>query len=90
MGHPSLVAGAIIRRGYRQKDADYGAVIVRVIPALNLNLASVTFDKLLGDEQADASAHGTAGGEECFEHSWQIIGCNPDAVILDGQQDSIP
>ena len=52
-------------------------------------LASVAFNKLLCDEQADACAHGAASGEEGVKHSWQISLRDPYAVILNGQNDAI-
>ena len=59
------------------------------LPAFNLDLAPVAFNKLLCDEQTDACAHGAASGEEGFKHSWQISFCDPYAVILNGQDDAI-
>ena len=64
-------------------------MIFRIVAALNLNLAAVAFDKLFRDEQTDACTHGTAGREEGVEHFRQMLGSDPDTVILDGQNDAV-
>ena len=64
-------------------------MILPLLLAFNLDLASVAFNKLLCDEQADARAHSVASGEEGFKHPWQIRLCDPNTVILNGQNDAI-
>ena len=83
------IAGRAIGRGYWQKDANGRAVVFPVLPAFNLDLAPVAFNKLLRDKQADARAYGAASGEEGFKHPWQIGLCDAIAVILNGQDDAI-
>ncbi len=53
------------------------------------DLAAVPFDELLGDEQADAGAHGVAGRKECVEDPGKNFRRDPKAFILDGQNNSI-
>ena len=65
----TLIVRVIIRSAKRQKNADSGAVIFHLVPAFDLNSATVAFDKLLGDEQSNAGAHGTPGREEGIEHT---------------------
>jgi len=48
------LAGRVIRCGYRQKDANGCTVIFFVLPAFNLNPATVVLNELLCDKQADA------------------------------------
>jgi hypothetical protein len=64
-------------------------VIFNALPAFDLDPTSVAFNKLLCDEQTDACAHGAARGEEGFKHPWQISLRDPDAVIVNGQDDAI-
>jgi hypothetical protein len=68
----NTLASGIILCGYRQKDANRRAVIFHALPAFDLNPTSVAFNKLLCDEQANAGAHGAAGGEEGFKYLGQI------------------
>jgi hypothetical protein len=52
-------------------------VIFPILPAFNLNPASVAFNKLFCEKQTDACAHGASSGEEGFKHPWQIMPRDP-------------
>ena len=63
-------------------------MILGIILALNLNPATASFDKLLCNKQTNPRAHGIAGREEGVKYLRQVVGCDSDTVILDGQNNS--
>src|SRR5450631_112269 len=86
VGHFPL--GVLCQR-YWQKDANGGAVILRIIVAFDLDVATVPFDQLFRDKQTNACSHGTATGEEGIEYSRESLRGDSNAVILDRQDDAV-
>ena len=83
---------ALRRRDWRRdwkEDANGRAVIFCVGVAFDLDLAAVPLNQLLCNEQANACAHGIAGGEEGIEDLGEGMRCDTCAVILDGENNSI-
>lgn len=61
----------VVRRVWRQKDANGRTVIFPGLTAFNLDPAPMAFNGLLGHKQANACAHGAASSEG-FKHSGQL------------------
>ena len=64
-------------------------MIFRTVPTFNVDPATVALHELLGDKQPNACAYRSSGREESVEYLWQIIGSDTNAIVLNGQTNTI-
>src|ERR1700744_1254227 len=73
----------------REKDTNPRAMIEVIAVALNIDPPAVSFNELLGYEEANSRTDGRASGEESFEDPWQVGCSDPHAIVLNSEDNPL-